>query len=395
MSRRRLPHLVTLVPIAFLFLALATPCRGGFARFDQVTDTIQFPGNITATSFTVEARIRLCGPVATSSAYSVIWTEQYNGLEDRSLTAGTQGFGGSGFPITGHTIAWGTISRNDWHHIVWQVAGGRKTLYLDGVRVSDQAAAGSVGTAPGAIAAIGGFKEPAGDQSFRSALQGDLDFLRISSGGRYSGATITALVADPPTDGTTLANFNFNEPNGSLTVADSGPNGWTGTLGTGYGGATSPELLSVEGASRLIRTTGTVAILGRITIETFNKPTFPRSTGRFRPKSTSAMEMVTCTVTPGMNQVQVSAMLRDSLNAQLSGTWTADLADPNTVMLFSPGPFTIGIMNTAGGIVVQEVAEPTSVVPTLGEWGVIALAGLLFLMGAAVLSRRSTARSTG
>ena len=402
MSRRSLPCPVAapvLLPVAALFVALAgaDPARAGFVRFDETTDTISFPGNTTSTGFTVEARVRFCGPIPTSSPYSVIWTEQFDGLEDRSLTGGTAGFGGSGYPIALHTIQ-GTIAKDVWHHMVWQVAGGRKTLYFDGTRLIDIPIAGSVTTAPGSVSNIGAFKEPAGMQRFRASMLGDLDFIRVSSGARYSGPSITVLTADPPTDGTTLFNFGFNESTGSPTVADSGPNGWTGTLGTGFIGATSPSLMTDDGACRFIQVTGSVSVLGRITIETFNKPTFPRggssSTG-VQPNGTAAMEMASITVTPGMKQVQVAQMIRDSLDIQLSSSWVPGIYEPGLVVLFNPDAFTLNVANTAGGVTVTEVAAPGTSVPTLAEWGMIALAGAVFITGVTTLRRRRRPGATG
>jgi hypothetical protein len=58
---------------------------------------------------------------------------------------------------------------------------------------------------------------------------------------RYAGVSFTPATGDMASDANTLLLYDFDEPPGSTTVADSGPLGRTGTLGQGFPGATSPE----------------------------------------------------------------------------------------------------------------------------------------------------------
>jgi len=75
-------------------------------------------------------------------------------------------------------------------------------------------------------------------------MVGYLDSVRLSNSARYTGGSFAAPSGDLGNDANTLLLYNFNEAPGSTTVADGSSNGWTGTLGDGFDGATSPQLMA-------------------------------------------------------------------------------------------------------------------------------------------------------
>jgi hypothetical protein len=97
---------------------------------------------------------------------------------------------------------------------------------------------------------------------------GSIDWLRVSSTVRYSGASATPPAADPAPDAATLLLYHFHEAAGSSTVLDLGPNGWNGTLGTGFAGATSPVLGPLVTLAESYCTPGTSASGCQATLST-------------------------------------------------------------------------------------------------------------------------------
>lgn len=147
-------------------------------------------------------------------------------------------------------------------------------------------------------------------------------------------------------------------------------------------------------ATRYLRVTGdaTGGGVATITIESFNKPdiTGPRSGGG--GPTPAATSVVTCTIAGPIGKTSVAAALVDSLNAQLSGDYTASIhgSFPYVVQLdYAPvGSFEFtSIVETIPGSTIVEV--DAGGIPTLAEWGLIALIGLLVTMGVVALRRRT------
>ncbi len=121
----------------------------------------------------------------------------------------------------------------------WDGAHDDKLLACDGVLQTFRAASGSIGNSSSAVSAVGAIFR---DGYIHGGCQGYIDTLRISNIVRYSGNSFTPPTGDLGSDANTLLLYNFDEPTGSKTITDLSGNGHTGTLGTGFSGATSPQL---------------------------------------------------------------------------------------------------------------------------------------------------------
>jgi hypothetical protein len=215
------------------------------AHFDATTDTIAIAGQtILGTSATFEARVQLG---AGGDSGGSVYFEQANGREHKQLALSETSLGGVGFTLPSNQTALGadvTITAGVFHHIAFVRDGGEERLYLDGVQVAQRSVTGDIdddGSSPAAIGAQ--FFQ---DTSFMTrSFRGDIDSLRISNVARYSGASFSAPTGDMASDGATLLLYNFNAADlvGSQ-LADLSGQGHTGTLGSGFTGATAPEILS-------------------------------------------------------------------------------------------------------------------------------------------------------
>jgi hypothetical protein len=211
---------------------------GSAAFFDEATDTIQVSGQTTiGTTSTYEAVVSF----PTSGASGRVFNEWTNFQEDKLLEVGLSYIFGFNFPDSAGGIQANdlTLSTDTWHHVAYVDDGSQERLYLDGTLVASQVnGSGDVGDSDG-LAHVGAIFR---DGVVRPGFVGHIDSLRISNTARYSGESFTAPTGDLASDADTLLLYNFNDPAGSTTVADSSGNGRTGTLGAGFGGATSPEL---------------------------------------------------------------------------------------------------------------------------------------------------------
>ena len=134
-----------------------------------------------------------------------------------------------GSPGSDQGTASGSLAKfNNWHHLagVFDVAGQRGHIYLDGTDVLSFAASGmQIQTAAGAVLAIGN-----GEPSSKavSPYVGYISDVRISSGARYTAKFVpqSRLAAD----GQTLALYHLDEPPGTMTAADASMNKNPGTL---------------------------------------------------------------------------------------------------------------------------------------------------------------------
>ncbi len=222
--------------LSFAVAALSVAsASAGVVKFTNTTDTIAVSTGTTLTSAsTYEARILFTTALNRNGFVFNEWT---NGQEDKFLGAGPSNLGGYNYPLGAGLDLTGspTVTLNTWHHIAMVYDGAQERLYLDGVLIASRASSGSVGNGAG-LPFIGAIFR---DAAVQTSFGGYLDWLRVSNTARYSGASFSAPVAQPATDASTQLLYYFDENSGT-TTADQSSFGRTGTLGTGFGGATSP-----------------------------------------------------------------------------------------------------------------------------------------------------------
>jgi hypothetical protein len=239
-----------LLTAALLFSFVRAPAaRAQYARFENPTDTIDVAGQtVIGMAATYEAVILF---PSGSGAAGFVFNEWTDFAEDKQLTAGPDVVGGFDYSspccLQATSLA---IAPDVFHHIafVYDGTGGEERIYLDGSLVASRAASAfDVSDADG-TAHIGAIFR---DGIVQSSFIGTLDSLRVSDVARYSGTSFTPPTGDMTSDADTLLLYNFDEPQGSPTVADGGPLARTGTLGQGFGGATSPQLSAAPEAPSL------------------------------------------------------------------------------------------------------------------------------------------------
>jgi hypothetical protein len=252
-----------LFPVAASLLAAAS-VHAQVARFDAITDTISIAGQtVLGTAATFEARV-LLQPGGGGSVYF----EQANGREHKQLALSETSVSAVGFTLPSNQTSISAdvlVSSGVFHHIAFVRDGGDERLYLDGLLVKQRAVVGDIDDDSSTAPAVGAqFFDTTTFMS--NAFIGDIDTLRISNVARYSGASFVAPAGDLSTDAGTLILYNFNaaELTGNQ-LADLSGNGHTGTLGTGFSGATAPEILSavpeVHSAALLLGGMGLLALL--------------------------------------------------------------------------------------------------------------------------------------
>lgn len=228
------PAAIAALSILFSYGANAA----GYAWFQRPTDTVRASSQtVLNTTCTFEAVVML---PSTGYAAGRIFNEWTNSQEDKQLKIGPSTVAGNAFPPSGALDGTATIVLDVWHHVAFVADGSEQRIYLDGVLIISRLAGSSIGNGTGAgfIGAI--FRDGTVDPAF----VGYLDSLRISRVARYSGAFFTPILGDFASDADTLLLYNFNEAPGSTTVKDESPLGRTGTLGVGFGTATSPRFVT-------------------------------------------------------------------------------------------------------------------------------------------------------
>ncbi|MFH0908282.1 MAG: LamG-like jellyroll fold domain-containing protein [bacterium] len=216
----------------------------GVLSFTRVNDTVQIGGQTELTNaVTFEAVFRLAAANSTGAIFNE-WTADE---EDKQLWVGPNILRANGILSGGNIDANVSVSVDAWHHVAYVYDGSEQRFYLDGVLVSNRATSGNFDSSSGQ-GYLGGNPHPGWSNSFI----GCLDSFRISTTARYAGASFTPPQGDIATDPGTALLYNFNESPGSSIIYDLSGNGHTGTLGTGFSGATAPAL------------TNTCALIGEV-----------------------------------------------------------------------------------------------------------------------------------
>lgn len=229
--------------------------NSGYARFDESSDTIRILGNTVfpGTDWTYEARIRLDPAMLRSGVKGMIVSEQRDNFEDKTigivghefLKATIRGGGGCG-DLAGRPLEASTVAA--WRHLSWVRQGTVLSLYIDGaLRQTWLDRPNCTADRPDSWMSIGMFRYGAGyipTPAIPSFL-GDLDWIRISSGARYTAEFTPPFECEITADANTQLLLKFNEPAGTTTLIDESASHFVCDLGVPVAPgvtATSPTL---------------------------------------------------------------------------------------------------------------------------------------------------------
>jgi hypothetical protein len=227
-----------------LVLMTSRPATAEFAIFDATTDSIALANGTTlGTTATIEAVF-----VPLSAAFGVIYLEQVDGGEHKSLAVTPSGVDGGALAVGSITTVLGgttAVALNTAHHLAFVRDGAQERLYLDGVLVASRAVTNAdISDAANSLipASLGSGRHSGGGITYPSFI-GGLDSFRVSNVARYTGGSFTPPTGDMATDANTLMLLNFDSADvtGNV-VADLSGNGRHGTLGTTFPGTTPPTI---------------------------------------------------------------------------------------------------------------------------------------------------------
>lgn len=252
---------------ALIIVAVTSAVRAQ-AVFEQPTDTISVLGHTAVgTEMTIEARFELSPGAPTGLGR--IFSEQKNAATDKFLRVGPDGIAGTAYaqPYSYSQndpgiSASATIAPGVWHDAAFVRDGDYQRLYLDGALMGTRDLQGTpfdqpIWNSTTSAMSIGGFEYSPPNPFLVPALDGSLEWLRVSDSARYSGSMVTAPVAVPASDSSTLLLYDFNRPQVNGLVVDQSSHHWDGQPATGFSSATSPvfsEALPPAGPARLTLT---------------------------------------------------------------------------------------------------------------------------------------------
>ena len=226
--------------------------NSSYAHFGATSDTIRVNGNTVfpGLDWTYEMRIRV-----TPDSYTglgLVVCEQQNAVEAKLVSispTAVQSYMTRDVGCGTDTTTQFTPNTLDvWRHLAWVRAGSVIRLYMDGAVTSewrtDQNCAGnhplstmSIGMTRMNVACCPSPAVP--------SFLGDLDWIRISAGARYTVDFTPPYECDVSSDASTQLLLKFNEPAGTATLVDESPNHFVCDVGVPvYPGvtATSPTL---------------------------------------------------------------------------------------------------------------------------------------------------------
>ena len=221
-----------LATLALALVALASgSAHAGFLYLPDVNAYIQVGGQtVIGTASTYEAVLLF---KSTDGSGMILEEIQPFGEDKFFQVDPASGVYGYNNPVNGLNVLSGPVSNialDVWHHAAYVYDGAEERLYFDGTLVASRAGSGDVNDADAPMyigASVGhGY----------TTFVGLLDSVRVSNVARYVGASFTPPTGDLANDANTLLLYNFDDPAGSTTVADSSANPRTGTFGSLTGG---------------------------------------------------------------------------------------------------------------------------------------------------------------
>jgi hypothetical protein len=222
-----------------------------YARFSAPSDTIRILGNTTfsGTDWTYEMRIRI--HVGTPARSQII-SEQRDSVEDKTVAIDEGSLikatvrGGACGDIASHPADESVLG--SWRHFAWVRSGSLLTFFIDGQPASTWPSVPEcTADSPDSWMSIGMFRYGAGYSPTGPipSFLGDLDWIRISDGARYSSSFVPPFECEVQPDATCELLLKFNEDPGTAVLVDESPNAFTCELGVPVSpgvDATSPTL---------------------------------------------------------------------------------------------------------------------------------------------------------
>lgn len=228
----------------------------GYARFDATSDTIRIQGNTVFSQgdFTYEMRIR----VAPGAGLGHVIAEQRNAIEDKSIQLAADG----GYIASGCADSAGTgnisgtlpsFPAGQWMHLAYVRHGANLRFFVNGQPVVTRPQVLCYADAADSWMSIGMFRYGAGccPTPAQPSFLGDLDWIRVSSGARYTTAFAPPYECEVTADANTQLLLKFNEPAGTTVLIDESANRFVCELGVPVAPgvkATSPTLGDPVGA---------------------------------------------------------------------------------------------------------------------------------------------------
>ena len=254
----KMQRMATIQAAAFGAAVMVTGAHAqnsGYARFDQTSDTIRILGNTVfpGTDYTYEMRIRI-DPAMLATARGQIMSEQRDAFEDKGIAiwgeqlvhCSVRGYA----PTCGNKAdrSLDATLTQQWRHMAWVRTNATLRLYIDGV--IDRAWENQTlctQDRPDSWMSIGMFRYGAGyipTAPFPSFL-GDLDWIHISAGARYTANFTPPYECEVDADANTQLLLKFNEPASTTTLIDESASHFVCELGVPVAPgvtATSPTL---------------------------------------------------------------------------------------------------------------------------------------------------------
>ena len=210
--------------------------QGSFARFADANSTIKILGNTAfpSTDFTYECRIR----IVPGALLGHIVYEHTDSVEAKLVAVSPSNF--FGYMVRGFNCG----NQNDvafvapvgvvWHHLAWVRDGSVARLYVDGAFSHEWASqANCLSDSAGSRMSLGmHFQEIGG--AYARSFTGDLDWIRISAGARYTGNFVPPRECDLASDAATQLLLRFNEPTGTSVLTDESPSQFQCIMGESW-----------------------------------------------------------------------------------------------------------------------------------------------------------------
>lgn len=236
---QRMAQLAAAVLATASATTMAAGESSGYARFSRDTDTIRIFGNTVfpGTDATYEMRVRLVPSAPATAEPRHLIAEQRDALESKKIFLTDTLF-------TKETIRGCNGNENNaplfsqamtsWRHIAWVQQGSEARLYIDGVLAETWAnQSDCTEDFADSTMAIGMFRNgsPCCWGPPLPSFLGDLDWIRISTGARYTTDFAPPYECDLVSDDQTQLLLRFNEPAGTAELIDESPSAFVCSLG--------------------------------------------------------------------------------------------------------------------------------------------------------------------